>query len=99
MKEIKSLFHQLKGTITETDNNIELTSINEIKGKKVQCSLTAHKSDYGYSIGADEKTYELIGGVGTPCKTEQDAIKELKHLIERYNFKYKEQLNLFDLEY
>lgn len=102
MKKIKELLSQYEGNLEIKEKEIVLTDINQLKDKKVKCEISIkidYLENYKYSLSAEEKTYEILGGVSMPLNTEEEVIKHLNHLLTRYSFKIKEQLDLFSFNY
>lgn len=106
MKELfKKIIAEYNGTITETENKIEISSNNEIacyyatgeiaKKKVEKCCvyLSCNASNHWY-LGAEEKSYAILGGCFGISPNEENIIR----LLEKYNFKKKiKEYTLFDL--
>lgn len=102
MKKIKELLSQYKGNLEIKEKEIVLTDINQLNGKKVKCEISIKQDyleNYKYSLSAEEKTYEILGGVSMPLNVEEEVIEYLNRLLTRYSFKLKEQLDLFSFNY
>lgn len=102
MNKIKELLSQYEGNLEIKEKEIVLTDINQLKDKKVKCEISIkidYLENYKYSLSAEEKTYEILGGVSMPLNTEEEVIKHLNHLLTRYSFNLKEQLDLFRFNY
>lgn len=102
INKIKELLSQYEGNLEFKNKEIVLTDINLLKDKKVKCEINIKQDyleNYKYSLSAEEKTYEILGGVSTPLNTEEKVIEHLNHLLTRYNFKFKKQLELFSFNY
>lgn len=102
MNKIKELLSQYEGNLEIKEKEIVLTDINQLKDKKVKCEISIkidYLENYKYSLSAEEKTYEILGGVSMPLNTEEEVIKHLNHLLTRYNFNLKKQLDLFRFNY
>lgn len=104
MDEIEKLFEQYNGSIIKTDEGVEIKNINIIQGKKVLCSVSCEHLRhpiYKYTIHAEEKTYEIIGGLGLPCETIKSCLSALPDILKKWCFTKKEhiQMNLFDFTF
>lgn len=102
LSEFKQICSQYEGEFVSTEwNQIKFQNVNEITSycasgeihmrKKVLCEIGLDKRG---GLSASEQTYAILGG----CAGINGTEKELRQLLERYGFKRKEQMTLFELE-
>lgn len=93
------IFNQWEGKITKDEKSIRIKSNNLLGNKKVECECVVgflKNKKYPYYVDACEKTYCILGGQGCPCENEEDVEKSILSSLEKFKFKRKEQLSLFD---
>lgn len=102
----KELFSQYKGkTESKTLGSLSFTNKNMLddrgKQRKVECEIIITYSyivdPKRFSVRAEEKTYEILGGSSCGSLTEEEALNQAKRSIERYQFEHidEEQLSLW----
>ena len=100
---ILDLFNQYEGKIFETDNHITIENTNMIsngiKSKRVLCTVRIvhynRRELFQWSVKAEEKGLEIIGGCALPCEDLDEAISRAKRELVRYNFSLADQTRLF----
>lgn len=107
--EAKSIFKRVtqdyEGKLIEYSDELHFKANNELcdyytngkvaTKKKVECEVYLQDKSYGIILGAEEKTYSIIGGQSTHRVEEG----HLGHLLERYGFSKRTavQMSLFDM--
>lgn len=101
----RRIAEEYKGSIAETEDKVMIQSKNEIasyyqgggvcKKDTVLCIVYIWQDSGGrWSLGAEEKTFAILGGCSGFVFTEQ----MMRELLMRYNFQKKEkEYTLFDL--
>lgn len=93
------LFSHYKGITEEKPGEIRITNRNTITDywgnpKKVDCVVEVHISfivdPNRYSVQAEEKTLEILGGCSCGCLSKEEALSRAKIELERFCFKKKE---------
>lgn len=104
MEEFVELFCNYNGTITQKANEpgrLEFSSVNDLvdywgKHHKVLCKITVNKSfivdPKRYSVWADEKTCEIIGGSARGSLTKDEALERVQKELVRYNFQQRRNM-------
>ena len=100
---ILDLFNQYEGKIFETDDHITIENTNlisnGIKTKRVLCTVRIvhynRRELFQWSVEAEEKGLEIIGGCALPCDDLDEALQVAKRELVRYNFVLNEQTSLF----
>lgn len=102
----KELFSLYKGKAeSKVFGYIVFTNVNDLtdhwgKKKKVECKIEISMSyivdPKRYSVSAEEKTLEIIGGQLSGNMTKEEALAHAEKMLERYCFKHieMEQLSL-----
>ena len=100
---ILNLFTEYEGKIFETDNHITIENTNMIsdgiKAKRVLCTVRIvhynRRELFQWSVEAEERGLEILGGCGLPCDDLDEALRKAERQLEKYNFKRVEQTKLF----
>ena len=100
---ILNLFTQYEGKIFETDDHITIENTNMIsdgiKAKRVLCTVRIvhynRRELFQWSVEAEERDLEIIGGCALSCEDLDEAISRAKRELVRYNFSLNEQISLF----
>ena len=100
---ILNLFTEYEGTIYEGENHITIEAnnliSNTIRTKLNKCTVRIVYYDrrelFNWSVEAEERGLEILGGCGLPCDDLDEALRKAKKQLERYNFKRVEQISLF----
>lgn len=101
----KQTFRDYKGEVIVEENCVKLVDKHLVEGKNVECVVKIGVQDdpfcdYPFFVDATEKTYQILGGTGSPCVNMEEIEKETFKQLERYGFKKREnngQMNMFDL--
>lgn len=101
----KKILNDYDGEVIVEENCVKLVDKHLVEGKNVECVLKIGVQDdpfcdYPFFVDATEKTYQILGGTGTPCSNMEEIEKETFRQLERYGFKKKEsngQMDMFDL--
>lgn len=102
----KELFSHYKGKVETDTGHIKLVNNNELKDywgnvKKVECTISIGMSyivdPKRYSVSAEERTLEIIGGCSSGNLTKEDALAQTNRMLAKYQYKQKEteQTSLF----
>ncbi len=107
--EVKAIFKRVtqdyEGQLVEYANELHFKANNELcdyytngkvaTKKKVECEVYVQDRSYGIILGAEEKSHCILGGQSG--HRFDDGL--LVHLLERYGFKKKTevQMSLFDM--
>lgn len=92
------LFETYIGTLKQDSGRLVFTSVNDLvdhwgKHRKVECSITLVMSyivdPKRFSVSAEEKTLEIIGGSSVGSLTFEEAMNRVKKELTRYNFRHK----------
>ena len=100
---ILNLFTEYEGTIYEDENRITIEAdnliSNTIRTKLNKCTVRIVYYDRGelfnWSVEAEERGLEILGGCGLPCDDLDEALRKAEKQLEKYNFKRVEQISLF----
>ena len=100
---ILNLFEQYEGTIYEGENHITIEAnnliSNTIRTKLNKCTVRIVYYDrrelFNWSVEAEERGLEILGGCGLPCDDLDEALRKAEKQLEKYNFKRVEQISLF----
>lgn len=97
------VFKEFKGIISREDNSISLTAKNLFFGKRVECkcivnNFTGDNLTFKYGVDVFEKTYQIMGGRGYPCKDLEEVEEVLRTFLKGYHFEVNTQMNLFDFK-
>ena len=100
---ILNLFTEYEGTIYEDDNHITIEAnnliSNTIRTKLNKCTVRIVYYDrrelFNWSVEAEERGLEILGGCGLPCDDLDEALRKAERQLEKYNFKRVEQISLF----
>ena len=80
IERFKEICSKYNGKFVASDwNAIVFQNKNELEGKKVECMVCLDKSG---KLGAEEKTYSIIGGCSGYMWEEETLIR----LLDRYGF-------------
>ena len=98
------VFGEWEGRITayEDKHKIEIVSFNMLGEKRVECKVgigLLNCKEFPFCVDADEKTYSIIGGCGCPCSDLEEVEERAVQTLERYKFRRKEQISLFDFNW
>lgn len=103
-KSILDLFSRYQGKIEQENNMIKLKRINDLVHRgKIKCvpclvSIVDHGDmEYRWSVRAEEKTCEILGGSSIGFETLEEALQNAKRKLEHYRFPFQEaeQTTLF----
>jgi hypothetical protein len=100
---ILNLFAEYEGTIYESENRITIEAdnliSNTIRTKLNKCTVRIVYYDrrelFNWSVEAEERGLEILGGCGLPCDDLDEALRKAERQLEKYNFKRVEQISLF----
>ena len=106
MKEIIDLFSRYEGEIIQDKNEIAIIANNTIidsggkKHERIKCEVNIHWgriNNYPFCLSAEEKTYQILGGMGCPCDDLDEALKIAEAQLDRFGFRKKlyEEVTLF----
>lgn len=98
----KNIFSQLEGRIEQTDKTIAIVCKNMLGDKKVECKVSIgllNCKEFPFCVDGEEKTYSIIGGCGCPCVDLKEVEERVNQTLERYKFRQKQQINLFDFNW
>lgn len=99
MNEFIEMFSHYKGYVEEKPGEIKISSKNTIldywgKPRKVECQVAICMSfvvdPNRYSVRAEEKTLEILGGSSTGYLSKEEALYRAKKELDRYCFEHKE---------
>ena len=100
---ILNLFTEYEGTIYEDENRITIESVNligdNVRSKRNLCTVRIvhynRRELFQWSVEAEERGLEIIGGCALPCEDLDEAIGRAKRELVRYNFSLADQTRLF----
>ena len=100
---ILDLFNQYEGKIFETDEHISIESVNlignNVRSKRNLCTVRIvnynRRELFQWSVEAEERGLEILGGCALPCDDLNEALQVAKRELVRYNFSLNEQTSLF----
>ena len=99
----EELFQEWKGNIKTEQDTVTFKAINELRdywGKihKVECDIKVTISfivdPKRYSVWAEEKTCEIIGGSASGSLTKDEALNRVKKELVRYNFQQRKNMQI-----
>ena len=104
MSLASKIFGEWEGKITayEDKYKIEIVSFNMLGDKRIECKVSIgllNCKEYPFCVDGEEKTCSIIGGCGCPCVDLKEVEERVIQTLERYKFRRKEQLSLFDFEW
>ena len=100
---ILNLFTEYEGTTYEDENRITIEANNlignNVRSKRNLCTVRIvnynRRELFQWSVEAEERGLEIIGGCALPCEDLGEAISRAKRELVRYNFSLNEQISLF----
>ena len=106
LEKVSELFSKYYGDVVINDKEIKIVSDNNLldlrdnQSKLVECSVivgSLGSEKYPFFCDAFEKTHCIIGGVGRPCCSIDEAIEAARYELDHYKFRRRafEQLTLF----
>ena len=100
---ILNLFTEYEGTTYEDENRITIEAVNlignNVRSKRNLCTVRIvnynRRELFQWSVEAEERGLEILGGCALPCDDLDEALQVAKRELVRYNFSLNEQTSLF----